>query len=402
MSTFTYHARTPSGEEVVGRLRAPNVSSVRARLLDRELVVESVDEKRGFLTADIGKGKVKRSEVMHLARQLAAFVRTGVPLLEAIEVIAEESPNPAMRRTLRTIIDALRSGWTFSDALGTHRRIFPTYLVAAVRSAELTGRLDTVLEHVARYMERDLEARRKVKAALTYPAVILALSVVTVGVLAGFVLPRFRAFFSSFDAELPLTTKILLNSASFVGAWWWALMIGFAGIVFASVWFARSARGRAIRDRVILRLPVIGRIVKYTIAERFCRMLGSMISAGVPLPDAMSTTAAGTGNTLYQDGLMKMRDEMIMGEGFARPLARTGLFPGAINQIVRVGEDTGSLPEQLESAASFYEVELDFSIKRMTSLFEPLAIVGMALMVGFVALAMVQAMYGVLNQVGAA
>jgi type IV pilus assembly protein PilC len=274
-------------------------------------------------------------------------------------------------------------------------------LVAAVRSAEMTGRLDTVLEQAGRYMERDLDARRRVSAALTYPGIILVLSVVTVVVLSVVVLPRFTAFFGSFDAELPLTTRVLISISSFMGTWWWVVGLIALVSVTAFVALVRSERGRHAVHRLVLRAPVVGRIVRYALAERFCRMLSAMISAGVPLPEGMIATAEGTGNIVYRDGLMRAREEMIRGDGFARPIARTGLFPGAINQMVRVGEDTGSLDEQLEAAASFYELELDFSIKRMTTLFEPAAIIAMALVVGFVALAIVQAMYGVLNRAGA-
>lgn len=401
MGRFTYQGRTPDGREVKGVVKAPTLGSARALLLDRDVTVSTVDEKRSILRSQIGKGRIKRSEVMHLSRQLAAFVRSGVPVLEAVEVVAEESPNPAMRKVMRQIGDRLRGGLALSEAFEEHPRVFPRFYVAAIRSSELTGRLDQVLEQVGRYMERDLEARRKVKSALTYPAVILGLSAVTVVVLSSFVLPRFRSFFDSFGAELPLTTRLLLGFADFVASWWWALALGFVGLVAGAVWLVRSARGRRVLDRVVLRLPVVSGIVRFAVVERFCRMLSSMLSAGVQLPDAMTATARGTGNAVFEHGLLRARDEMIRGDGFARPLARTGLFPGAINQMVRVGEDTGSLDEQLESAASFYELELDFSIKRMTTLFEPAAIIVMALLVGFVALSMVQAMYGVLQQAGA-
>ena len=377
-----------------------SAGSARAHLLDRDLNVGKIEEKKSILSMQIGPARVKRSEVMHFSRQMAAFVRSGVPLLEAVDVVAEESTNPKMRETMRIVGERLRAGAPFSEALAEHPRVFPRFYVAAVRSAELTGRLDAVLEQVARYQERDLEARRKVKSALTYPAVILVLSAVTVVVLSAFVLPRFRSFFDSFEAELPLTTRLLLGGSDFVSSWWWAMALGAIAGTAGLVWFVRRPRGRSLKDRFLLRVPIINNIVRYAIVERFCRMLSSMLSAGVQLPDAMKSTAQGTGNTVYEKALMKARDEMIRGDGFARPLTRTGLFPGAINQMVRVGEDTGSLDEQLESAASFYELELDFSIKRMTTLFEPTAIVVMALMVGFVALSMVQAMYGVLGQVG--
>ena len=400
MARFNYTARTASGSEVSGTIKAPSVSGARAALLDRDLLVEAVEERRSILRTRIGSGKVPRSELMHLSRQLAAFVRSGVPLLESIEVIGEEASNPAMRTTMRAIAESLRAGDTFSDALAAHPKVFPPFYVAVVRSAELTGRLDSVLDQVARYLERDVEARRKLRGALVYPALIVVMSVVAVAVLTGFVLPRFRSFFASFDADLPATTKLLLSVTDFASTWWWLLLGGFVALVVTWVAFMRTARGRGLRDRMLLRMPIVGNVVRYAIVERSCSMLSSMVRAGVPLPEAMQATGDGTGNQVYRREMGLAREQMLRGEGFARPIARTGLFPTSVVQMMRVGEDTGTLDEQLEAAARFYELELDFAIKRLTTLFEPAVILTLGLVVGFVALSMVQAMYGILSQVG--
>jgi type IV pilus assembly protein PilC len=281
-----------------------------------------------------------------------------------------------------------------------HRSLFPPFYVEMLRSAEASGHLDYVLDQLSRYIERDLEARRKIRSALAYPAIILVMSMVTIVILTTFVLPRFRRFFESLDATLPLPTRMLLGATGFFATWWWA--IGAFALVFAFfLWrFLKTTRGRRMKDGLALRLPVAGEVVRFAIIERFCRILSSMLRAGVPLPDAMAIVAEGTNNVIYEDALLKAREEMLQGDGLSRPVQRTGLFPSSVTQMVRVGEDTGTLDEQLEAAAGFFDRELDYKIKRLTSLFEPAVIVFMGVVVGFVAIALVSAMYGIFQQAG--
>jgi type IV pilus assembly protein PilC len=262
----------------------------------------------------------------------------------------------------------------------------------------MTGDLDTVLDQLADYIDRDLEARSKIFSALVYPAVVGCMAIVTAVVLTVFVLPKFETFFNSLDAELPLATRILLGVSDFVQQWG-PLLLGIAVVsVIGCVIAVRTERGRAMFDALLLRLPGFGQVVRIAILERFCRVLQSMISAGVPLPDAMAVTADVTNNAVYRRKLLEAREAMLRGEGLAGPLADTGLFPGAARQMFRVGENTGTLDSQLETAAKYYDRELDFKIKKFTSLFEPAVIIFMGVVVGFVAIAMVSAMYGIFNQ----
>jgi type IV pilus assembly protein PilC len=256
-----------------------------------------------------------------------------------------------------------------------------------------------VLDQLSKYIERDLEARRKIKAACTYPAMIMSLSLVVVVILAGFVLPRFKGFFLSFHAKLPLATRMLLGITDFVSAWWWALAIGAVATIAGGLFLLRSAVGKRLGDRIMLRIPTLGTVVRYAVVERFCRILSSMVQAGVALPEALQLASDGTNNTVYQRGLAQVRESVLEGEGISQPLARTKLFPSAVTQMVRVGEATGTLDDQLESTASYYEKELEYKLKNLTGLFEPVAIIMVGLIVGFVAIALVSAMYGIFRQV---
>jgi type IV pilus assembly protein PilC len=336
---------------------------------------------------------------MNFSRQLAAFVRAGIPILEAIETIGAEIDNKVFKRTLEEIGDALRRGDTFSGAVALQSYVFPRFYVDMLKSAELTGRLDTVLDQLSQYIERDLEARRKIRSALAYPAVIGVMSLVTIVILTAFVLPRFKKFFASLDAKLPLPTRMLLSTTDFLADYWYFLLGGGLLVFLLAAAFFRTPRGRYFKDSVKLKIPVVGEVVRYAIVERYCRILSSMVTAGVPLPQAMQVVSEGTKNVVYERGLDVVRGQMLEGEGLASPMVRTGLFPPAVTQMVKAGESTGTLDQQLETAAQFYSQELDYKIKKLTTLFEPAMIVIMGLLVGFVAIALVSAMYGIFNQV---
>jgi type IV pilus assembly protein PilC len=268
-----------------------------------------------------------------------------------------------------------------------------------VRSAELTGELDTVLARLAVYIERDLEARRKIKAALIYPTAVAIMSVATVAILAVYVLPKFEVFFEDLDATLPLPTRMLLGVTDFLGTWWRVLLIGFSAVQLLGVLVTRFHWGKYARDAFILKVPVLGEAVRYALVERFCRVLASMVGAGVNLTDALAVTTEALRNKVFVKQLGTVSDAMLEGEGISGPLARTGLFPGTATQMLRIGEETGSLDDQLRVTAEYYEVELDYKIKKLTAIFEPLVIVVMGLIVGFVAIALVSAMYGIFQQV---
>jgi type IV pilus assembly protein PilC len=361
--------------------------------------VAGAPPRRARLNLELTRKKVKRADLMNLSRQLAAFLRAGIPLLSAISVLGEDSGKPAVRRVMGEIGESLRSGSTFSDAVDRFPRDFPPFYRGILRSAELTGRLDTVLDQLSVYLDRDLEARRKIKGAMLYPAVVAVMSVVTVAILAVVVLPKFVDFFASLDVELPLATRIMLSISAFLGAWWWAVL---AGVVAATAGYLvgmRVRNVRRLRDRLVLRLPAIGGTVRFAVTERFTRLLASMISAGVPLPDALAVATSSLRNLVFERALVRARQRLLEGDGLAGPVADTGLFPGVATQMIRVGEETGTLDTQLEVAATYYERELDYKIKKLTTLIEPIVVLVMGVIVGFVAVALVSAMYGIFRGV---
>ena len=349
---------------------------------------------------EIFPARVKGTDLMHLSRQLAAFLRAGIPILDGLDLLAREASNATLRRALADVAEGVRQGEPLAEAFDRHPKVFPTAYRSMIRSAELSGSLDTVLDRLTVYVEREVAAKSQIRSAMTYPAVIVVLSVAVSLLLVTFVLPKFRVFFASFNQELPLPTRMLLGLSDLVRDWWWAGLIGFVALAVLGTQYLRTEHGKLRRDRVLLRVPVIGTALRYSVVERFARVMASMLRAGVPLGEAMEVAAAASGSRPAGIRLLTARESMLRGDGIAGPLAETGIFPAPACQMLRVGEDTGSLDEQLETVASFYEKELDYKVKQITTLMEPAVLIIMGIIVGFVALALVSAMYGIYGKVG--
>lgn len=399
MPKFAYTALNEEGSRVTGTESAETAVRVRQMLHDQGLRPLRVTEKTSILQFEITPEKIDREEVMHFSRQLSVFIKAGIPIMEALAILVQETTDKHFKKVMIEMIEAIYDGETFAAAAALHPEAFPNYYIGILQSAELTGNLDTVLNQLADYMARDLDARAKFKGAMIYPGIVLCMSVVVVLVLAVFVLPKFRTFFKSLNAKLPLVTRMLLSMTNFMSTYWWAFL---ALIILCAVGFIlmrRSKDGRAQLDRWLLKLPVVGDLVQTAIIERICRVLASMIETGVPLPEAMSVAADCANNAVYRQGIDHIREQMMEGKGLAEPLSETGLFPGAAHQMFRVGEETGTLNQQMETAADFYFRELDIKIQKFTALFEPLIIIVVGAVVGFVAVALVAAMYGIYNQV---
>jgi len=399
MPKFRFTATTPDGTKVSGLENALTVGMARRALIARDLAPENVREKKGILSFEITKKKVKRRDLMHFSRQMAVFMKAGIPVLESMEVMTEEVGDKTFERVLAEMSDSLRAGETFAGAAEEHPEAFPPYYLGILRSAELTGNLDVVLDQLSDYIERDVEAKRKVTSAMIYPAIVMVMAIIAVIVIAGFVLPRFKTFFASLNAKLPLPTRMLLSIANFFTNDWYAVVGVIAILIGAALLVNVTNRGREIRDTALLRVPVVGDLVTTAILERFCRILCTMVDAGVPIPDALQVTGDATGNRVFRRGLFTAREAMLRGEGLAAPLASTNLFPAAAKHMFVVGESTGTLDEQLNSAASYLDKELEYKLKHFTSLFEPAVILFVGLVVGFVAIALISAMYGIFRQV---
>lgn len=399
MNTYRFQATDQLGRPTRGRLRAESATDATRQLSERGLTsIAFAPARRRRVT--LGKSQLSRKDLLHLTRQLAAFLGAGIPVVRSLRMLVNQDRGGRLQRdALSDMIVTIQSGESLAVAASAHPEIFPAYYLGILQAAEVTGNVDVVLGRLASYIERDLEERRKLQSALLYPALVVCLALVAMIVITTYVLPKFQTLFDTFDAELPRPTRMLLWVAE-VGAKWLIVLAVLAGLWVVLALLARSSeRVRLVKDRLVLRLPLIGRIVRLAIIERFARMLGPMTGAGIPLPEAMFITARGLENRVFRNQLVAARGRMIRGEGIAEPLAATRLFPDEVSEMIAVGEETGTVDAQLEYIADYSASELDFRVKRLVSLFEPALIITVGLMVGFVAIAMVSAIYGIYHQV---
>ena len=397
MPKFAYAAIDAQGAPIEGVTKASTIGAARSILVEQNLFPTKIEERRGMLDFELTQEKVKKKELMHFTRQLAVFVKAGIPLTDALVTIGDETEDVALRRCLGAMIDDLRNGGLLSVSAENHPEAFPEYYVGILQAAELTGRLDESLESLAGYLEREIDTRSKVVSALSYPMIVMIMAFCTVLLLAGYVLPQFKPLFEELGADLPLPTRMMLFfSRFFTDLWFITAGIGLLFVAFV-VFMTKTERGNIMKDKMSLKIPIISGIVDYSILERFCRILGAMVKAGVPLPEGLKTTTEATSNSVYKERLEVARAAMLEGKGFSQPLIDTELFPGAAKQMFKVGEETGTLDEQLHVASIYFDRELDARIKKFTTMFEPIMIVFVGVIVGFVAVALVSALYGVLN-----
>jgi type IV pilus assembly protein PilC len=342
---------------------------------------------------------VKPREVMAFSRQLSSFLEAGIPLLDALEVIGQQTGAAPMRAVVTNIAASIHRGGSFSDAVNAHPTVFPAYYRAMLASAEYTGELDAVLAQLAGYMERDLAARRQLKSALTYPIFVLVLAIGAVIVMSLFVLPKFVNLYRNLGARLPWPTRLLIGFTNFMRADWMFVILAMIVVFATGAVIIGGARGKGRRDALTMKLPLVGHLYQLVSLERFCRVLSSLATAGVPLPTAVGLSADSTNNSLFQREMVAVRDALVRGGGLYEPMAATGLFPVAARQMIHVGERTGNLGPQLSKAASYYEREAGFSMKKATDLFGPTVVVFVAALVGFVAVAQIAAMYSIFGQI---
>jgi type IV pilus assembly protein PilC len=400
MPSYAYRAYTAAGLRRAGRIEAAGTSAAEQALwLEGLKIVELRPAPPTKTMADYFPSlyRISKQDIILFTRQLATFVGAGVPMSRALATIAEETSSPLFKRVILSILDDLERGQNLSDALVKHRTVFPPLYIDLVKIAELTGNLEGTLTELAGYMRRDLGTLRRVQAALIYPTVILVVAVGVVIILVFFALPAFVRIFAEFRVQLPLPTRILLSIVAFIRDWAPELGAGVVAVTAGVLVALRTERGRYAKDQLAIRVPVFGPIVLSAVLNRFARTLAMVLKAGVPLGQTFEAVIASTGNKVFQRGLNTVKEQMTSGEGFAGPLLRTHLFPPMLTQMVRVGEETGTLDTYLEQAAEFYEEELEFRIRTMTALIEPVMVVAVALVVGFIAVSLISAMYGLVG-----
>jgi type IV pilus assembly protein PilC len=343
--------------------------------------------------------RVRTNDLVLFSRQLSTFIKVGVPITDAIRLLQGSSASGAFRVALEDICDDLDAGESLSTAMSHHPQVFDQLYVDMIRAAEYSGTLDRVLGQIAAYLQRQDSAIKKLRSAMIYPAIILVLAVAVCTILIVFVLPNFVAMFAEFHAKLPVPTQILLAIGEFAQQWRLQILLGMLATIGILAAFFSSKAGRIFWDYTVLRIPVIGVIVTYSIIERFTRTLSTMLRAGIPISETFDVASAAAGNTRFRRGLSSVKQRMVTGDGFSAPLTATGLFAPMMIRMVRVGEETGTLDNSLEQIADFLSEEMDYKVRNMIAMIEPTMVITVGAAVGFVAVSVVLPMYSLLQSI---
>ena len=395
MPTYTYTARTVNGELRSATMDAASREDVVAQLRRQRLSVVKVDEQK----AKKGGGKIKMRDIVIFTRQFSTMINSGLPLVQALDILAKQSENPALAEVTRQTVFDVESGHTVADALGKHPKAFNELYVNMVAAGEAGGILDTILMRLATFMEKNDALVRKVKGAMIYPGVIMSVAAIAISVLLIFVIPVFQAMFASVNLELPLPTKIVVAMSEFLLGYWWAVLATLGGTVFLLRRYYATQNGRLVIDRLLLRVPVLGDVLRKSAVSRFTRTLGTLISSGVSILDGLEITAKTAGNRVISDAIMASRASIAGGDTIAAPLQKSNVFPPMVISMIAVGEQTGGLDEMLSKIADFYDEEVDAAVSNLLSMLEPIMIVFLGVVVGGMVVAMYLPIFDMINTV---
>ena len=396
MTTFTYTARSFSGDLKTATLEAASRDDVIAQLRRQRLSVVKIDEA---VQKKARRGHIKMRDIVIFTRQFSTMINAGLPLVQALTILAEQSQNKTLSDITRKVVFDVESGNTVADAMGKHPKAFSPLYVNMVAAGEAGGILDTILMRLATFMEKNDALVRKVKGAMIYPSVIMSVAAIAVTVLLIFVIPVFENLFSSAGLALPLPTRIVMGMSRFLKGYWYVVIAAVVTIWFLYKRYTSKPDGRLRVDRILLHIPVLGDVLRKSAVSRFTRTLGTLVSSGVSILDGLEITAKTAGNRVVQDAIMESRASIAGGDTIAMPLKKSGVFPPMVISMISVGEQTGGLDEMLTKIADFYDDEVDAAVGNLLSLLEPLMIVFLGVVVGGMVVAMYLPIFDMINAV---
>jgi type IV pilus assembly protein PilC len=385
-STFIWEGKDKKGNRVKGRGLARDEMEIRSDLRKQGIAATKVRKDSKMFKSE---GKVLPEDIALFARQLATMLNAGIPMVQAFEIIGVGNDKPAVQKLVLAIRSDIETGNTLHQSLAKHPLYFDDLFVNLVEAGEHAGALEAVLEKIATYKEKTEALKKKIKKALFYPAAVLAVAVIVTVILLLFVIPQFESLFKGFGADLPAFTQFVVNMSKGLQktGWIWAIILFGGGMTFGYL-YKRSRPLRQFIDKLSLQIPVIGPILRKSAIARYARTLATMFAAGVPLVEAMKSVAGATGNIIYQDAVLRMRDEISTGMRMQRAMENTGLFPNMVVQMIAVGEESGSLDEMAGKVADFYEADVDAAVDALSSLLEPLIMAILGVLVGGMVIAM--------------
>jgi len=399
MPQYAYVATDQDGMPSQGLVEAASPQVAHQMLRDRGLVVTELSAAGA--RSGGGRARVKQREIMVFSRQLAAMVNAGMNLMKCLDILQGQVRDPRLGKIVGVVKADVQAGQTFSKALSKHPGAFNALYVNMIRAAEEGGVLDEILNRLASYLEKDAETATKVKSAMVYPTIVLSFSILMTSILVFFILPKFGAIFRELDVELPITTQLLLNASGNAVRYFYVPIILVLGMVFGYKAYARTTAGRYNIDSLKLKVPLIGELLRKVCISRFSRTLGTLMRSGVKTPHGLEIVAATSGNAVLERTILTAKDYVMRGERLSAPLGHGNVFPDMVVQMIAVGEETGHVDDMLFKVADFYEGEVDAAIKALTSIIEPILIVVLGLLVGFVAVSVISPIYDLVGQASA-
>lgn len=398
MPAFTYTARALNGDLKTATIEAPNRDEVVTQLRRQRLNVVKIDEAKEVKKKKSG-GKITMRDVVIFTRQFSTMINAGLPLVQALDILAKQSENPALKDVTLAVVFDVESGHTVADALRKHPKAFTDLYVNMVAAGEAGGILDTILMRLATFMEKNDALVRKVKGAMIYPGVISSVAAIAICVLLIFVIPVFEKMFGQVGLALPMPTRVVIAMSKFLTGYWWAVLaIGFGASWSFKKYYA-TPDGKLAIDKLMLKMPVLGDVLRKSAVSRFTRTLGTLIGSGVSILDGLEITAKTAGNRVISDAIMESRTSIAGGETIAAPLQKSAVFPPMVISMIAVGEQTGGLDEMLSKIADFYDEEVDAAVSNLLSLMEPVMIVFLGVVVGGMVVAMYLPIFDMINAV---
>ena len=397
MPTFTYTARDAKGDLKTATIDAANREDVVQQLRRLRMNIVKVEEQSK--TKQKTGGSISMRDIVIFTRQFSTMINSGLPLVQALDILSKQSENKALQAVTRQVVFDVESGHTVADALGKHPKAFSDLYVNMVAAGEAGGILDTILMRLATFMEKNDALVRKVKGAMIYPGVIMSVAGIAITVLLIFVIPVFKNMFGAVGLALPLPTRVVITMSEILVGYWWLIGAALAGAFFGLKKYYATSKGQLVLDRLLLKAPILGDVLRKSAVSRFTRTLGTLISSGVSILDGLEITAKTAGNRVISDAIMASRSSIAGGDTISAPLAKSNVFPPMVISMIAVGEQTGGLDEMLAKVADFYDEEVDAAVSGLLSLMEPIMIVFLGVVVGGMVVAMYLPIFDMINAV---
>jgi type IV pilus assembly protein PilC len=399
MATFEWKGRR--GDKIEsGVIVAESKEAVRARLRRQQIIVTQVKEQGKEIAFPLLRGGVSSKELAVFTRQFSVMIDAGLPLVQCIEILGTQSENKVFQKVLLQVRQDVESGATLADAMRKHPKVFDDLYSNMIAAGEAGGILDTILQRLAVYIEKIVKLRRAVRSAMIYPIAVLCIAALVVTIILWKVIPTFAALFAGLGAELPLPTRVVIWLSNFVGRYFLLLVFLVGVSLYALKRYHETYRGRRVIDGLLLKTPIIGVVLRKIAVARFCRTLGTLVSSGVPILEALEITAKTAGNAIVEDAIMATRKSIEEGKTISEPLKETEVFPPMVVHMIAVGEQTGALDAMLSKIADFYEEEVDAAVENMLTLMEPIMILFLGIVIGGIVISMYLPLFSLLSKIG--